>query len=563
MPHRSESEATLRDRLVFLPLGGAGEIGMNLYLYGYGPEDDTKWLMVDLGVKFGDDRDPGIDVIFPDISYIEGERANLLAIVLTHAHEDHFGAVIDLWPRLRAPVYATPFAANLLLAKLAERGLEKEIPLQEVALESRLTVGPFDIEFIPMTHSIPEPNAIALRTGLGNVLHTGDWKLDDRPMIGSPMAIERLKALGAEGCRAIICDSTNVLREGISPSESNVAEGLAKVIANATRRVAVTTFASNVGRLRAVALAARAADRHLVVVGRAMYRALNAARDAGYLDDFGEILSERDYGYLPPEKVVCLCTGSQGEPRAALSRIAEGNHPNVTLNAGDMVIFSSRTIPGNEKSVAVVENSLAAQGVEIVTADDHPVHVTGHPRRGELRHMYDWVKPQAAIPMHGEMRHLVEHERFARGLGVPETLVARNGDVVRLAPGSLEIVDQAPAGRLHLDGRLIVPAIDGPARERRKLSFAGCVAVSLLLDRRGDIIGDPVLELVGLPQDDDTGTPMHDLLFDAVDGALRSLPKGRRRDDELVREAVHRAVRKEAESVWGKKPLCRILLSRL
>lgn len=433
MPARRERPPKGKDRLVFLPLGGAGEIGMNLYLYGCGRSDDTRWLMVDLGVKFGDDRDPGIDVILPDTAFIEAERGSLEGIVLTHAHEDHFGAVIDLWPRLRVPIYATPFTAAMLAAKLAERGMENQIPVTEVPLGGRLTLGPFDVEFITMTHSIPEPNALALRTPMGNVLHTGDWKIDERPMIGEPMAVDRLKALGAEGCRAMICDSTNVLREGISPSESDVAKGLAEVIAGAKRRVAVTTFASNVGRLRAVALAAKAADRQLVVVGRAMFRALNAAREAGYLGDFGEVLTERDYGYLPPEKVVCLCTGSQGEVRAALSRIADGTHPNITLNDGDMVIFSSRTIPGNEKPVAVVENNLAALGVELVTADDHPVHVTGHPRRGELAMLYDWVKPQSVIPMHGEMRHLVEHTRFARKQGVTDTVIARNGDIVRLA----------------------------------------------------------------------------------------------------------------------------------
>ena len=563
MPARPDRRRGGEDRLVFLPLGGAGEIGMNLYLYGYGPPDDTRWLMVDLGIKFGDDKDPGIDVIFPDTAFIEAERGNLVGIVLTHAHEDHFGAVIDLWPRLRAPVYATPFTAAFLAAKLAERGLQHEIPIEEVPLGSRLTIGPFDVEFIAMTHSIPEPNALALRTPLGNVLHTGDWKIDDRPMVGGPMAVDRLKALGAEGCRAMICDSTNVLAEGISPSESDIAQGLAEVIAKAPRRVAVTTFASNVGRLRAVALAAKAADRQLVVVGRAMFRSLNAAREVGYLDDFGEVLTERDYGYLPPDKVVCLCTGSQGEARAAMSRIADGTHPNVTLNEGDMVIFSSRTIPGNEKAVAAVENSLAAQGVQLVTADDHLVHVTGHPRRGELAMLYDWVRPQAVIPMHGEMRHLVEHTRFAREQGVKETLVARNGDIVRLAPGPVEIVDEAPAGRLHLDGRLIVTSEQGPAWERRKLSFAGFVAVSLVLDRRGDMVAEPMIEIFGLPAEDADGNSMDDILFDAAEGVLRSLPKAGRRDDDLVSEAVRRAVRKQADLVWGKKPVCRVMLTRV
>lgn len=556
-------EAGERDRLVFLPLGGAGEIGMNLYLYGYGPDDARQWLMVDLGVKFADQREPGIDVIFPDISYIESERASLLGILLTHAHEDHFGAVIDLAPRLEAPVYATPFTANLLRAKLTERSREGTIQIREIALGSRLDLGPFDVEYITVAHSIPEPCALAIRTPLGNVLHTGDWKIDDNPVIGKPVDVDRMKALGDEGCRALVCDSTNALRGGVSPSESDIEQGLAQVIASAKNRVAVTTFASNVGRLLSVARAAKAADRHLIVVGRAMYRALHAARDAGYIDDFGEILSDDEYGYLPPDKVVCLCTGSQGEARAALARIADGTHPTIELNKGDMVIFSSKTIPGNEKSVAFVQNSLAEQGVEIVTADDHLVHVTGHPRRGELEQMYSWLRPEAVIPMHGEPRHLLEHARFAEAQGVGETVVARNGDIVNIAPGALEIIDEAPTGQLHLDGALIVPSVGGPARERRKVSFTGFVTVSIVIDRAGALLSDPVLETFGVPEMDDYGGSVADQLFDAAEGVMRSLPKSARRDDQLIEEAVYRAIRKEAENVWGKKPICKVLLTRV
>ncbi len=553
----------MTDRLVFLPLGGAGEIGMNLYLYGYGPDDDRQWIMVDLGVKFADQREPGIDVIFPDTSYIESERSSLQGILLTHAHEDHFGAVIEMAPRLEAPVYATPFTANLLRAKLAERAREGTVRIKEIALGSRFNLGPFDVEYINVAHSIPEPCALAIRTPLGNVLHTGDWKIDNNPVIGTPVDVDRMKALGAEGCRALVCDSTNVLRGGTSPSESDIEQGLAQLIASAKNRVAVTTFASNVGRLLSVARAAKAADRHLIVVGRAMYRALHAARDAGYIDDFGEILSDDDYGYLPPDKVVCLCTGSQGEARAALARIAEGTHPTIELGRGDMVIFSSKTIPGNEKSVAFVQNSLAEQGVEIVTADDHLVHVTGHPRRGELEQMYSWLKPESVIPMHGEPRHLLEHARFAESQGVGETVVARNGDIVNIAPGALEIIDEAPTGQLHLDGGLIVPSVGGPARERRKVSFTGFVTVSIVIDRGGVLLSDPVLETYGVPELDDYGGSVADQLFDAAEGVMRSLPKSARRDDQLIEEAVYRAIRKEAENIWGKKPICKVLLTRI
>ncbi len=549
------------DEFVFLPLGGCGEIGMNLYLYGYGPEDRREWLMVDLGVRFGDTREPGIDLVFPDVRFIEERRERLHAIILTHAHEDHFGAIIDLWDRLRVPVYATPFSATLLKAKIAESGFDPEIDIREVPLSHRMTLGAFDIEYIGVTHSIPEPNAIALRTPAGNVLHTGDWKVDDRPMIGRPMDEARLKALAEEGCRALVCDSTNVLRDGISPSESDVADGLAEVISEAKNRVAVTTFASNVGRLRAVALAARKADRHLVVAGRAMMRAINAAREVGYLDDITEILPEKEYGYLPPDKVVCLCTGSQGEGRAALARIAEGTHPHITLSKGDMVVFSSKTIPGNEKSVAAVQNSLAAQRVELVTADDRMVHVTGHPRRGELKWMYDILKPELAIPMHGERRHLEEHARFAKKLGVEETVVAMNGEMVRLAPGPAEHIDKVHAGQLVMDGRVIMNIEEDALRERRKLSYVGTVAVAIVLDKGGRVLGDPIVDVYGLPTNDVSGRDLSDVLFDAAEGVLRSLPKGKRRDPDLVEEAVYRAIRREAEQVWGKKPVCQVLVT--
>ncbi len=556
-----EPKAT--DELVFVPLGGAGEIGMNLYLYGLGDEKNRQWLMVDLGVRFGDSRDPGIDVVFPDIAFIEAQKDRLAGIVLTHAHEDHFGAVIDLWPRLRAPIYATPFTTILLKAKIAEYGGDAEIDIREVPCGSRLDIGPFDVEFIAVTHSIPEPNALAIRTGAGNILHTGDWKIDDTPMLGAPMAVDRLKALGDEGCRVLVCDSTNVLRDGVSPSETEIAEGLAKVIAGAKNRVAVTTFASNVGRLRAVVLAAQKADRHVVVAGRAMMRAINAAREAGYLTDIHELLTENDFGYLPRDKVVCLCTGSQGEGRAALARIASSTHPNITLNADDMVIFSSKTIPGNEKSVAAVQNRLAEQGVEIVTADDHLVHVTGHPRRGEMKQMYDWVRPQSAIPMHGELRHLHEHVHFAKKLGVTESMAVLNGNVARISPGPLALIGEVESGELFMDGRVIIEADDGTVRERRKLSYVGTVCVSIVMDQHGDLLCDPIIDLYGLPQTDAAGRDLGDTLFDALETVLNSLPKKKRRDDDFIEDVVSRAIRKQADLAWGKKPVCRVLVSRL
>src|SRR4051812_27427085 len=390
------------EELVFAPLGGAGEIGMNLALYGIGNERQRQWIAVDLGVAFAGDDLPGVDLILPDVRFLIEERRNILGIVLTHAHEDHYGALIDLSPRLRLPIYATPFTAALLEAKrLGEPGAP-DVPVNVVALNSRFSLGPFDIEYVSMAHSIPESNGLIIRTALGAVLHTGDWKIDPTPVIGPPTDEAKLRALGDEGCLALLGDSTNAVREGRSPSEADVAKVLAELIANAPGRVAVTSFASNVARLKSVAEAAAKCDREVVLVGRSMERIAQVARETGYLDDVREFRSIETYGYLPPDKVVALCTGSQGEPRAALSRIAADDHPQVTFSRGDRVIFSSRAIPGNEKAVMRVINGLVSQGVEVITDRTHLVHVSGHPRQAELQQMISWVKPQILIPVHGE-----------------------------------------------------------------------------------------------------------------------------------------------------------------
>src|SRR6185312_5616146 len=385
---------------VFLPLGGVGEIGMNLYLYGYGRDGAREWLIVDMGVTFGSETEPGIDVIMPDISFLAEEKHNIVGLLLTHAHEDHFGAVVDLWPQLAGvPVYATPFTAEMLKSKLSEMGLANGFPLQLMPLGDRRAIGPFDVELISMSHSIPEPSAVVIRTPLGAALHTGDWKLDENPLTSAPTDEARLKALGTDGLSAMICDSTNAVRDGVSLSKADVAVTLNRLIREAPQRVAVTTFASNVARIRSVANAARAAGRELVVVGRAMFRVIEAAQATGYLDPALPFHEETMFAKLPPHKVVALCTGSQGETRAAMARIAQGEHPHVKLDAGDWVIFSSRTIPGNEKAVGRVQNGLADLEIEVTTDQDAAVHVSGHPRRGELERLYGWVKPTVAIPM--------------------------------------------------------------------------------------------------------------------------------------------------------------------
>lgn len=551
------------DELVFLPLGGSGEIGMNLNLYGFGPARSRKWLMIDLGVTFGNDAIPGIDLIMADTAFIEDHADDLLGLILTHAHEDHIGAVAHLWPRLRCPVYATPFTATLVRAKLMEKGIEGEVPLNIVELGARFTLGPFDIEYVTLTHSIPEPNAIAIRTPLGTVMHTGDWKIDPDPQLGDNMDIARLTEIGEEGVRAIVCDSTNVFSPGTAGSESEVAASLIEVIKPCTGRVAVTTFASNVARVQSIARAAEACDRHVILVGRAMFRLVSAAREAGYLSDVPPFLTEHDFGYLPPEKVLLICTGSQGEPRAALSRIVEDSHPNITLSKGDTVIFSSRVIPGNETSIFDLQNRLSERGMRIITERDHFVHVSGHPCRDDLVSMYQWIKPQLAIPVHGEARHLAEHAALARELQVPETIVTRNGLMTRIAPGPAEVLEEVEHGRIYLDGDVLTAHDEGAVQERRKLAFAGAVFVSLVLDETGEVRGEPQVRLHGLPDEDNYGETFEDIALDAIDDALERLPAKRRKDDDAVGELVRRTVRGAIRREWGKKAQVSVVVTRI
>jgi ribonuclease J len=545
--------------LVFAPLGGIGEIGMNLSIYGFGVGARRQWLIVDCGVAFAsEDHLPGIDLILPDIRYLIEERRNIVGLVLTHGHEDHMGALIDLWPRLKTPLYATPFTAALFEARRLSEPGAPEIPINIVSLGGRLTLGPFDVEFINVAHSIPESNALAIRTAAGTVLHTGDWKIDPTPLLGAPTDQAKLAALGAEGVLALIGDSTNAVRDGRSPSESDVARTLAELIRTAPARVAVTTFASHVGRIRAVADAGRAAGREVVVVGRAMERVVQVARETGYLDGVQDFRGVETYGYLPPDKVLALCTGSQGEPRAALARIAEDEHPEIALAKGDRVIFSSRTIPGNEKAVGRVINGLVAQGVEVITDREHLVHVSGHPRRAELLDMIGWVRPRILIPAHGEALHLAEHARLARQAGVPNVLVCRNGDLVRLAPQGAEIIDEVPAGRLYRDGALLVNAEAPTVAARRRLSFGGVVSIALALSEKGALVADPEIELIGIPETDAAGRPMADIARDAVEETFETLPKLRRGDPDSVAEAVRRAVRSAIAERWNKKPICHV-----
>jgi ribonuclease J len=541
--------------LLFAPLGGVGEIGMNLALYGIGEGASRKWIAVDLGVSFAGEELPGIDLIMPDIALLIAERRNLLGLILTHAHEDHFGALLDLWPRLRCPVYATPFTALLLAAKREGEPGAIDVPVNVVPLGARFTLGEFDIELVTVAHSIPESNALIIRTPLGSVLHTGDWKLDPTPVLGPPTDEAKLRALGDEGCLALVGDSTNAVRDGRSPSERDVARTLRELIGAAKGRIAVTTFASNVARMRSVAEAAAAAGREVVVVGRAMDRIAQVARETGYLEGINEFRGVDIYGHLPPDKVVALCTGSQGEPRAALARIAEDQHPEVTFSRGDTVIFSSRTIPGNEKAVGRVINGLVRQGIEVITDRTHLVHVSGHPRRAEMEEMYRWVRPRIAIPVHGEALHLAEHAKLARAAGVPEVVLCGDGDLVRLAPDA-GVIDEVPAARLYKDGAILISAEGRTVAERRRLSFSGIAVVTLALSDKGALLADPDVELLGIPEFTPDKASMHQIAYDAVIETYESLPKPRRRDPQAVEESIKRAVRAAIAGHWQKKPIC-------
>ncbi len=558
------STSKFNDELVFLPLGGSGEIGMNLNLFGYGPEDDRQWIMVDLGVTFADERSPGIDLIMPDPEYILEYKDQILGLVLTHGHEDHIGAVAHLWPLLRCPIYATPFTAELVRGKLFEEGLEHEVPMHIVPLGGRMELGPFDIELVTLTHSIPEPNALAIRTPLGCILHTGDWKIDPKPLIGDVSDEAALRAFGDEGVMAMICDSTNVFDPGTSGSEGDVRDSLMALVGELKGRIAVACFASNVARVQTIADVAKAHGRHLCLVGRSLHRMVAAGISTGILKDLGDVVQDDEAGYLPPDKILYLCTGSQGEPRAALSRIAAGTHPEVTLEEGDTVIFSSRVIPGNEVGIYELQNRLAEQGVRIITDRDHFVHVSGHPCRDELAQMYQWVRPQTAIPVHGEARHLLEHAALAKDLQVPHAVVPANGTMVRLAPGTPGIIDEVPVGRLYLDGDVLVDEDESHLRERRKVAYAGYATVTVVINGKGRLLTDPVVSLIGIPETIGLhGEPLLDIVEDDVCAAADRLKHRDLMNDDRVEQELFRSARNAIRQHWGKKTMVDVIIMRV
>ncbi|ABM44416.1 hypothetical protein H704_00714 [Bartonella bacilliformis Peru38] len=550
------------NELVFLPLGGVGEIGMNLAVYGFGSKNSREWLLVDMGVSFAGPELPGANLILPDIRFLENEKHNICGLVLTHAHEDHYGAVLDLWPKLQIPVYCTPFTAGLLESKRQSDFKFRQIPLNIFQAGDCFQVGSFSIEAIAVNHSIPEAVSLAITTSLGNLIHTGDWKIDHTPSLGTITDEKRLRALGKRGILALLCDSTNAFQDGISPSEQDVQESLVEIIARAEGRVAIVTFSSNIGRVRSIALAAKAVGRKVLLVGRSLKRSFLVAQELGYMNGLMPFITEEEYSDTQRKDVVLIVTGSQGEPCAALAKISRNEMRNIALSPGDTVVYSSRSIPGNEKAIIEIQNRFIDQGIKIIANDDALVHVSGHPRRSELLQMYDWIKPQILIPVHGEAMHLSAQAALARQAGIKTVAEIRNGNILRLAPGPVEVIDQAFIGRIYKDGRLLGDEDELGISERRKLSYVGHVSVSLHMNSKHDLLDDIGLIAYGLPKRDEEGMLLEDILLEVVENAINNIPRTKRKNSNLIQEATCRAVRSAINEIWGKKPICAVFLHK-
>ncbi|ARW48582.1 ribonuclease J [Acetobacter pasteurianus] len=540
--------------LAFLPLGGTGEIGMNLNLYRLG---DT-WLAIDCGIGFSGNDTPEAEILVPDPSFIVERRDKLAGLVITHAHEDHIGAVAHVWPMLQCPVYVTPFAAAVLRRKLAEARI-MDVPIHVIQPGARFDVGPFDIEFVPVTHSVPEAQSMVLRTPSGIVVHTGDWKFDPGPLVGPATDLNRLAEIGREGVLALVCDSTNVMKPGPSRSESEVRRSMTELVASLKGRIAVTCFASNVARVETIAMAAQAAGRTVVLVGRSLRNLDTAARDCGYLSGVLPFLTEQDVNDVPDDQILLIITGSQGEPRSALSRIAMDTHPNIALGEGDTVIYSSRMIPGNERAIMAVQDNLSRRGVRVITDREHFVHVSGHATGGDVQKMYELLKPQHVVPVHGEWRHLTAQAALAQEMGIAPVLL-EDGDILRLSPGKLEVVDTAPTGRLALDGNRLLPMNGGVLAARRKMLFNGIVIGSFAVDEEGFVIGEPKVSAPGLLDPDDLESVR---VREEFANALDIIPDELRGDDVSFREAAKTALRRALGRKLQKRPLVDVHVLRV
>ena len=551
-----------KEQLLFCPLGGSGEIGMNLNLYAYGKEENQKWIAVDMGVTFADDSIPGVDLIYPDPGFLLDKKKDLLGLVLTHAHEDHIGAITIIWPKLKCKIFATPFTATLIKEKFKEKKIDVTDYLKIVPLNSKINLGPFEIDFITLTHSIPEPNGLSIKTPAGIILHSGDWKCDPNPLVGERINDAKLKSIGNQDVLAMICDSTNVISEGRAGSESDVRESLVKIISNLKKKIIVTSFASNVARMETIFYCAKKTNRQISLVGRSMHRIYKAAKQCGYLQNIIEPVDPRDAKNISREKIIYLCTGSQGEPMGAMRRISSGIHPDVYLDKGDTVIFSSKIIPGNEKKLYAMHNEIVKKGVEIITEENSFVHVSGHPNREDLKDMYNWIKPRCVIPVHGEHRHMIEQAKFAKEMQVPHSVQVENGDIVRIFPGDKPvIIDKAPSGRMYLDGSIGVREDSSSIKERKNLAANGYLEVTLIVSNNGKI-KKPIISFKGIPEDETSDTFVFDI-EDEVTNMCRTFSLQNKKQEMNLIEALKQTCKKIIRNKTGKKPYTTIKIARI
>ena len=550
-----------KEELIFCPLGGSGEIGANMNLYAYGAEDNKKWIIVDMGVTFADDSIPGVDLIYPDPGFILDKKDDLLGIVLTHAHEDHIGAVAHIWPSLKCKIYSTPFTAALITEKFKEKKIDISKFLKIVQLNGKINLGPFEIDFITLTHSILEPNGLSIKTPAGVVLHTGDWKIDPNPLIGGEIDREKIKKIGSKGVIAMICDSTNVFSEGRAGSESDVRDSLLQIIESKNKKIIVTSFASNVARMETIFYCAKKTGRNICLVGRSMHRIYKAAKQCGYLQNLIEPVDPRDAKKIARNKIIYLCTGSQGEPMGAMNRVVNGIHPDVFIEQDDTIIFSSKIIPGNEKKLYKLQNDITKMNAEIITEENAFVHVSGHPNREDLKDMYSWVKPDCIIPVHGEHRHMKEHVTFAKKMQIPKTLLIENGDIVKIYPGEIKIVDKAPSGRMYLDGSIGVSADSQSIRERKNLSLNGYLEVTLILGNNGKF-KKPIISYKGIPENDFEDTFIFDI-ENEITNICRTFSLNNKNQEKNLIDSVKQNCRRIIRNKTGKKPFTNINIARI
>ncbi len=552
----------MKENLLFCPLGGSGEIGMNMNLYAYGTEENQKWIIVDMGVTFADDSVPGVDLIYPDAGFIIDKKDDLLGIVLTHAHEDHIGSISHIWPKLKCKIYATPFTSVLIQEKFKEKKIDITNYLKIVELNSQITLGPFEIDFVTLTHSILEPNGLSITTPEGVILHTGDWKVDPNPLIGNKVDEKKLKSIGEKGVIAMICDSTNVFSPGRAGSENDVRESLLKIIASQKKRVLVTSFASNVARMESIFYIAKQTNRNISLVGRSMNRIYKAAKQCGYLKDVIDPVDPREANKISKDRIILLCTGSQGEPMGALNRIANDIHPDVNIESGDTVIFSSKIIPGNEKKLYALQNSIVKRDIEVITEENAFVHVSGHANREDLKDMYQWVKPKCVVPVHGEHRHMKEHISFAKEMQIPFTLKVENGNIIKISKNQKpEIIDQAPTGKIYLDGSVAV-SLDSPSiKERKNISINGLLEITLIITNNGKI-KKPIISFRGIPEEELGETFKFDL-EDEITKTCKSFAVNNFKQEKNLIDTIKQNCRKIVREKTGKKPFTNINIARI